>query len=122
MTAVLVVRPDVEDGGAWVGVTEVELAAGDAESLRFLQETVGGYLEVVRVAYSSRPLWLFCNEDGQRLGLPFNALASALARQSISGPVVFHGGADAAGELLPCPEWFRESVMRVVSAMGHPKS
>jgi len=47
----------------------------DVESI---QKVVGGYFE----AYRLGSLWLMCNEDGKRLGLPVNLVSPHL------GPIV----------------------------------
>lgn len=101
MTTVVAVEPQ-ELG---VLITEMELPKGDQARLELLQGILGGYLELVPTQSAS--LWLFCNEDGQRLGLQSNVLGTVLAQQLILGPVIFHGGADAAGELVSIPEAYR---------------
>lgn len=114
MTLVIVVEP----GGA---IREVDLPTDEALQLRELQAIVGGYLEVVRVplsAYATQGLWLFCNEDGARLELPGNVLASAFMGQAVAGAVVFHGGADDSGALLPIPEPFRVAVVKATAELA----
>lgn len=115
MTTVLVFNPDGNDG--WL--TELELPEGDTERLRILQAAVGGYIELVRanlLANATEALWMFCNEEGRAQGLQPNVMASTLAQTSVVGPVVFHGGADANGELVSCPEAFRRVLWRLVAA------
>jgi hypothetical protein len=53
--------------------------AGDVfPQIEELQEFVGGYVEHVRVTIAQYEMHLFMNEDGLRLGLPPNVVASAL--------------------------------------------
>lgn len=47
-------------------------------TLRELQAIVGGYIEAVYGSADGRVL--YCNEDGKRLGLPVNAVATARLR------------------------------------------
>lgn len=105
MTTVVAVLPLV-DGAV---VRDIELPSDDAERLELLQDTLGGYLELVGSRIPG--LWLFCNEDGYRLGLLPNVVATVVAGQRIIGPAVFHGGADRSGELLPIPERYREILL-----------
>lgn len=62
-------------------------------TLEAQQALVGGNIEAVRVA---EQLFLFCNEDGQLLGLPANF--SPIPALTIMGDVFF-GRVDAEGEL-----------------------
>jgi hypothetical protein len=55
------------------GVDKVLPANGRAFSLAELQAVVGGYIEVVRALDG---MWLVLNEDGKRLELPRNDLAT----------------------------------------------
>lgn len=71
-------------------------ASGQSFTLEELQAFVGGYIEAVYPGWSERgqPLVLFVNEDGKRLGLPFNRWATVLMRgrlradDCIVGPAV----------------------------------
>jgi hypothetical protein len=105
MTTVVAVVP-LTDGAV---VKDIELPADDVERLHLLQDTVGGYLELV--ASRIPGLWLFCNEDGHRLGMLPNVVATVVTGQHIVGPVVCHGGADDHGDLLPCPERYRQILL-----------
>ena len=52
-------------------------------TLEALQKAVGGYIETVRLRVDNAVM--IVNEEGLLLGLPFNAVASALAGQTIVG-------------------------------------
>lgn len=77
------------------------------DELEQIQSAVGGYFEPLGIANSA--LLLF-NEDGKRLGLPLNTMATALARQagalpdddSIVGEVLLVGYSDD-GEITDAP-------------------
>lgn len=67
------------------GSTEsVALLQGGAQ-LNQLQTIVGGYIEHVQL-HNSDDMWV--NEEGHRLNLPHNALASEIAKAPIVGDVV----------------------------------
>lgn len=67
------------------GETEsVDIVKGNAQ-LDQLQTLVGGYIEHLRLS-DGDDMWM--NEDGLRLGLAPNMLASLIAEQSIVGDVV----------------------------------
>lgn len=81
------------------------------ESLRALQEAVGGYIERVSSADETVDLW--CNEEGKLEGLPFNWPATALlydlnpafrGQDVLCGAVVVTGGSDGKGESLSIPD------------------
>jgi hypothetical protein len=61
---------------------EILPAAGEGCSftLAELQALVGGYIEALRAPGGH---WLFINEDGKRLDLPVNRLASILLRHRL---------------------------------------
>lgn len=77
-------------------------AIGAAFSLIELQGVVGGFIEGVRLRGG---FWMFVNEDGKRLALPYNDLATQLARTDgflplddyIVGDVVVCTTAEAGG-------------------------
>lgn len=73
------------------GPAEVrELVGDDADQLQQLQAMVGGYIELV--PHPTRDdIGAFVNENGDRLGLRRNVLASELLRLPIAGPAVFFG-------------------------------
>jgi hypothetical protein len=106
MTRVITVTPQL------LGLTQVEmeLPSAEAERLRALQEAIGGYLELVK-SRRTPGLWLFVNEDGHRLNMPDNPVATTLAGTHIIGPVVLHGGPGMDGELLSIPARLAEIVM-----------
>lgn len=66
--------------------------ASERAQLQFMQETVGGFIEVVRAARLPRsfgPAMLVVNEDGKLSGLPFNARATAfIEADTIVGPAL----------------------------------
>jgi hypothetical protein len=58
----------------------------DPEELAATQAVVRGYIQVLPIPDES--ISVFCNEDGQRLGLPFNANADALWGRDVNGPIL----------------------------------
>jgi hypothetical protein len=70
-------------------ITEVIPAHGPTFTLDELQKIVGGYIELVVTTEGD---FMFVNEDGLRLGLPFNSLASShyggISPHGIVGDVV----------------------------------
>ena len=58
-------------------------------TLEALQKAVGGYIETVRLRVDNAVM--IVNEEGLLLGLPFNAVASALAGQTIVGVALVVG-------------------------------
>jgi hypothetical protein len=87
-TAPLILRPDGSTVPlAYTPPRDEESFEEMQESLRALQEAVGGYIETVPIPQDN-DLILLVNEDGLRLGLPPNAQASTLARQPIVGAAV----------------------------------
>jgi hypothetical protein len=66
------------------GTESVDLVQGNAQ-LDQLQTIVGGYIEQVRLR-NGDDMWV--NEDGGRLKLEANGLASEIAEQDIVGNVV----------------------------------
>ena len=77
----------------------------DAITFDRIRELIGGYIEPVNTKHAT----LWCNEDGQPLGLPANGLATALwwhldakrKGQRLVGPVVVTGtGVD---DISPVP-------------------
>jgi len=69
------------DGGTEV----VELVQGVNGQLDQLQGIVGGFIEHVRL-HNGDHMWV--NEDGLRLGLELNPLASDIAKQPVVGNVI----------------------------------
>jgi hypothetical protein len=72
---------------AWGAAEIVEPARGRGFALGELQALVGGYIQVVRApAYlvddDGGPLFLVLNEDGKRLDLPLNPMATVLWHQA----------------------------------------
>ncbi len=82
------------------GRVETEKAPDETMQLKFLQETVGGYIETVPCNFSSDGI-LIVNEEGKLKGQEVNKKATLLAKlfegDYISGTAVF---AIAAGEYL----------------------
>ena len=63
------------------------LIVGD-DTLRGMQEFVGGYIEIVRPAYLRRPYVMIVNEEGLLKGLPINNTGSLLYGAPIVGDVL----------------------------------
>ena len=59
-----------------------EPASGETFTLEELRKAVNGYFELVHLPNN---FVLVVNEDGLRLKLPFNLIASLMARKSIVG-------------------------------------
>lgn len=87
----------------------------DSESLKFMQETVGGYVEHLDITCKGFGLDMWVNEEGLLKSLPYNALASYIVNQTwiehhvpvdepyIVGDIVITGGTpdgDARGLTL----------------------
>jgi hypothetical protein len=67
--------------------------AGDRwPDLATMQEFVGGYIEHLAVGYEGQPSHMIVNEDGHRLALPVNEIASAIAGRVIVGPALLWVG------------------------------
>jgi hypothetical protein len=70
-----------------------------------IQEVVGGDFEVIQP--TDMDMTLFVNEDGKRLGMNANWLATRLAHSRlrpgdfITGPVLVTGSADDEGDVQP---------------------
>lgn len=60
-------------------------------TLAWLQEKVGGYIEIVGCLSGEQ---MICNEEGYGLGLKVNSGASIIAGQSMVGDVVILSGAN----------------------------
>lgn len=60
-------------------VTQVSPANGTSFTADELHRLVGGYFEVVALRDGSEIMWL--NEDGKRLGLPYNPIADLIAHE-----------------------------------------
>jgi hypothetical protein len=58
----------------------------DSDELAAMQAVVRGYIQVLPIPDES--ISVFCNEDGQRLGLPYNANANALWGRDVNGPIL----------------------------------
>lgn len=68
-------------------------ASTDAALLAALQKCVGGYIQIVPRVQELQGFDVFCNEDGVRLGLAYNA---TLSGHRIVGPILV-SRADANG-------------------------
>lgn len=66
----------------------------DNSNTQWIHDKIGGYLQIV----PGVPASMFCNEDGQRLNLPVNYVASRIANQAILGTVVILGQANGRGD------------------------
>lgn len=58
--------------------TEVTPKSGNSFTLEELQEHVGGYIEIIRLA---NKYLMVVNEEGKLLNMPFNSEATDIARQ-----------------------------------------
>lgn len=67
--------------------------ADEAPQLSDLQEFIGGYVEVVWVLFRGKRAAMLVNEDGHRLGLPFNS----------RGTEIYHEFARQRGQCNPNP-------------------
>lgn len=82
-------------------VTETRPADGREYTLTELQAAVGGYIEALRTPDGR---YMFLNEDGKRLDLPLNELATELMRGRIAdddyivGDVILCTLVEAGGE------------------------
>jgi hypothetical protein len=80
-------------------VTEHEFQDSDeypSDNTQRIHEMIGGYLESV----STPMMTMFVNEDGRRLNLPINYVASMIARQPILGTVVILGSVNRNGDTV----------------------
>lgn len=86
------------------------------ETLKPLQETVGGWIEAVSSDDDTVTFW--CDEEGKIKGLPMNGDATRLWWQLnpaaahhdvLCGPVVLTGGTDSAGETMSLPDVAHDS-------------
>ena len=69
--------------------TYEEIEIPRQESLKFLQEKVGGYIEIVYPAVPNADYeGLVVNEEGRLLGLPVNVMAAALFGPILTGDVI----------------------------------
>lgn len=73
---VIIKRPDEEFGHV----------AFISDSLKNLQKTVEGYIEMVSF---SKDITIICNEDGKLLGLPYNCM---ICGTDFVGTLIFAGG------------------------------
>lgn len=108
-----------------------EITIDRRESLRILQDTVGGYIEAV-YGWTEDPeetaadVTFFINDEGKLTGLPQNRVATALwwaydermvDADYLSGVVVVTGGADKNGDTLSVPQEIVEVVKRLVDEL-----
>ena len=74
------------------GETE-EVEIPKADSLKFMQEKVGGYIEILPIAPNDGMCYMVLNEEGKIHGLPVNNVASRLVSYDI-----------IVGDVLLCSE------------------
>ena len=67
------------------GTQSVDLVKGNPAKLDQMGEIVGGFIERVRL-HNGDDMWV--NEEGQRLNLEHNTLASEIAKRDIVGDVI----------------------------------
>jgi hypothetical protein len=90
----------------------------DSLTLAVLQESVGGYVQVIDIRDD---VVMWCNEEGKLEGLPHNPVGQTLwngtygaGTDYIVGNVVFTGGSDEDGETLPLSEERASEIRAVV--------
>ncbi len=66
----------------------VHPADGKKFTLEELQGYVGGYIELVRLPRGNGRATMYANEEGLLFGLAVNTEASAVAGQTLVGPVI----------------------------------
>lgn len=72
-----------------VDMLELAPTKGESFALEELQRAVGGYIEALQIRDPAGAWrYLIVNEDGRRLGLPYNPLASMMAFREILGDAV----------------------------------
>ena len=90
------------------------------QGLSFLQEQVGGLVQVIDLVGELEGVSLWVNEEGKMYGLPINDSATHLWEKSygktdvIAGNVVLTGGADDAGETMALTD---EQVEMITNAL-----
>ena len=77
-------------------------------TLKMLQDLVGGYIETVRVSADAIRI---CNEDGKNLGLEPNFFFGAIG-DVIVGPVIIAG--DGGEDFTDLPEDEAEEISRIL--------
>lgn len=101
MTRYLVVDP-AEPGRQVARLTEAQ-----GNTIKFLQDSVGGYIE--HVTLQRGVLGMYVHDEGLLKELPWNPIASVMysravgASALIHGPAVFVGGPDAEGNDTDVP-------------------
>jgi len=87
------------------GSLEIHDVSG-LDEYKFLSGAVGGYIQSVFLDKDMREISLWCHEEGKLIGLPFNAVATAIWEESygatdiIVGDVVLTGLADDEGDTM----------------------
>lgn len=81
-----------DDGTVYVDVETREVPRD--ETLPFLQNAVGGYIDVVRLPDGTD---LYVNDEGLLIDLPLNPFAAILWGIHLAGTVVVAGGVDDEG-------------------------
>ena len=69
------------NGEQYITITDEEA------TLKWLQEAVGGYIELIRTSRFDGDIWV--NEEGILKKLEYNQTASLLVGQPLFGPVIF---------------------------------
>jgi hypothetical protein len=93
------------------------------QGLAFLQEQVGGLVQVIDLVGELEGVSLWVNEEGKMYGLPINESATHLWEKSygktdvIVGNVVITGGADNAGETMPLTDGQVEMITNALLEM-----
>lgn len=80
-----------------------------------LSDAVGGYIEAIYLRNGQGDAVMYCNEDGKRLNLSHNMMATYLAHSyagiaawdAVCGTVAIVGWPDAEGNDTEPPEWIK---------------
>lgn len=88
-----------------------EIPDDDVWGLQFLQEAVGGHIELVPMRRDD--LTMYCNDEGKLDGLPINHLATAIADlmdDILVGDVVLLGPVDRHGDSQGVPQHIADAL------------
>jgi hypothetical protein len=89
--------------------TAGEIAIGAFADLADYQRAVGGYITTVDIDERHN---MIANDEGLIQQLPFNLLASAIARRPLVGNVVIVGSDNAAGKFVDVDEHLVDGIRR----------
>lgn len=101
------------------------------QNIRTLQTTVGGYIQAIPCLFDqddTPQAMAWCNEDGKNIDLPINHRATALwwaldesmrGLDTLNGTIIFTGGIDPDGDVLPLPDAIQK-VWKAVTGAPSP--